>query len=272
MNKSPVLAVCVLAAISYGSTAAANFISDTYHGGNGHGYGDVIGNTALFQIAGAEISLNGSVMTVDIFTNLAGRADEGLFAAYTNTPFGQGRGIGYGDVFLADHWSPFGTGPYANDNHANGTLWQYGFSIDGDRWSDAGGTGTLYRLNGQSNNANALLTDDFMSGAIFRNGQEVAVDRAADVTAVATGSWSVTPGPLGTGRISYTFDIVGTSLWDPRGSMDFGLHWAMGCGNDTIEGETSFDRPPPGATTVAEPVTAALMLAGLAGLGARRRA
>ncbi len=265
MNKKKSLVLAGLLMCSAGG-ASANLINDNYRGSDAHGHGDVIGSDSLFQITHADVSLAGSIVTVDIYTNLAGRADESLFASYTNTVPGQSRGIGYGDVFLSNLWTPAGPAPYAGDNHANGTRWFYGFSIDGDRWTDAGGTGTLYALNGATNDANALLTDDFMSGAIFRNGQEVAVDRNADVTALSSGTWSVTAGS----KVSYTFDIAGTALWNPTGLTSLAVHWAMTCGNDTIEGETSFaPQPPP--NTVPEPAALGLAMLGLAGMGGRLR-
>jgi hypothetical protein len=38
------------------------------------------------------------------------------------------------------------------------------------------GAGTLYKLKSGNNDADALLSDDFMTGPTFRNGQEIAVD------------------------------------------------------------------------------------------------
>ena len=85
--------------------------------------------------------------------------------------------------------------PYVSDDNTNGTQWLYGFSLD-DRWmANGSGTGTLYSLNGADNDANTLLSEDFMSGATYRNGQEIAVDTASSDTASVGGgnssSWSV---------------------------------------------------------------------------------
>ncbi|MBQ1783576.1 MAG: hypothetical protein II007_07985 [Gammaproteobacteria bacterium] len=46
------------------------------------------------------------------------------------------------------------------------------------------------------------------------------------------------------GKISFTFDLSGTSL---LGADDIAFHWAMSCGNDTIEGqlENPYEVPVP---------------------------
>ncbi|MEM7542509.1 MAG: hypothetical protein AAF384_13135 [Pseudomonadota bacterium] len=246
------------AALSASSFAFAVPISDNYVGGKDWGYGDRIGSST-FEVSGAEVNRNGTVVSVDIMTNFAGRADEKLFSGYTNRPAsrlnGVNMGIGYGDLFLNTSWDPFGSAPYLQDDNVTGTLWGFAFSIDADRWTDAGGTGTLYALNGPSNNSNALLSDDFMSGARYRNGQEIAVDRSANVTAIGSGTWTVTPGD----RLSFQFDVAGTAL---ANSSELAIHWAMGCGNDTIEGIASLPTDVP----MPEPGTALLMLASLAGV------
>ncbi len=262
-----------VACLAWGGQVAAYLIDDQasapfrYHGGNGHGYGDVVGAAATFDVLGADIALDGSVLTVDIYTNFVGNA--GVFAPYTAS----GRGIGYGDLFLANTWTPFGTPNFDNDDHASGTVWQYGLAINGDRWanSDYTNSATLYALSG-TNDASALLSDDLMQGnAVWRNGQEVLVDRAASgaVTAVGSGTWSVS---ASADRIRYQVDIFGTDLWWRPGQSELtiAMHWAMDCGNDVIEGATVFFDPPPN-TSVPEPTALGLALLGIAGAGGLRR-
>lgn len=249
------IASSIAAALMLGLAAVADadpvVIEDTYYGGDDHGYADVIGNPAKFEIFRAELSQVGNILTVNIFTNFAGRGDDGLFAGYTHN----GLGIGYGDLFLASAWNPYGDAPYLGDDHETGTVWEYGFSLD-DRWSATGGDGTLYALSG-SNDDSALLSDDFMSGAIYRNGQEVAVD-LSDAAAnfrsqLAGGSWSVEADHL-----SFAIDLSGSELSLANG---IALHWDMSCGNEVIEGYAE----------VPEPGSLALLTLGFIGAGVARR-
>ena len=224
------------------SNAAPVTIYDDYIGADDHGWGDVIGSETLFDIHYMEIDLIGNMLSVDIYTNFAGLGHTKLYDTLTF----DGSGIGYGDLFLSSEWTPFGVGQYLGDDYNTGTTWTYGFALD-DRYAAGGGIGTLYQLNG-NNNADALLSDDFLSGGTFRNGQEIAVDTGGDITNIRTGAWTVNADHL-----SFSFDISGTELLN---GPEIAVHWGMTCGNDIIEG----------AAPVPEPSTMLLFGTGLIGL------
>jgi hypothetical protein len=244
--KSIVAGVSLVTAFA----AQAGIIGDNYWGADGHGYGDVIGDST-FNINSANVSRVGNLLTITINTNFAGNAGIDTWAA--------ANGIGYGDLFLASAWNPYGAdATHTNDNASNGTHWSYGLSLD-NRWSNTGGTFTLYQLNGANNTDNALLSQNFLScgsSCIFRNGQEVAVNTASSTVQNTglTGTWTVIP----SSAISFTLDISSSGLSQ---YSTLALHWGETCQNDVIEG----------AAQVPEPATIALLLLGLAGFIAPRR-
>lgn len=245
------------------NTVSAVVISDDYRGSDAHGWGDVIGAAGTFDISHADVNRLGNTYTIDMYSNFAGRGDDGLFAGYT----AGATGIGYGDLFLSTSWTPFGSAPYAGDNHATGTDWEYGVVLD-DRFSASGGGLSLYALTG-ANSDNILLAEDFLTGAVYRNGQEVAVDQAS-ATAVAlpnAGSWSIhTDGVYdGNDFVRFQFDVSDTTL---AGAHDLGLHWGLTCANDVIEGIAHTGGP---GGAIPEPGTAGLLLLGISAVAARRR-
>ena len=220
-------------------------ILDTYQGATAANK-DVIGSEAVYQISSMDVSLFNNKLSVTINTAFSGQA--GVLPGETFN----GKGIGYGDLFLSNAWTPFGSAPYANDDHSNGTIWTYGFSLD-DRWSSSG-VGTLYSLNSGNNDADAVLTEDFMSSGAFRSGQEIAVDtNSRGVNVVNTGTWNTSAG-----EISFLIDLTGTAL---ANAEDIALHWGMSCANDVIEGQYE----------VPEPAILGLLAMGLIGIGISKR-
>jgi hypothetical protein len=227
-----VLAALAMLAVHGVQAGGITDIGNTaYWGGNDHGIGDVIG-ASTYDIQGATIARVGTVLTITIATSFAGHAGADSWAAP--------KGIGYGDVFLANAWNPAGTDAHhLTDNAATGTKWQYGFSLD-NRWSNAsdGNTFKLYKLNGATNSANILNSGSFMqctTQCVYRDGQATAVKtymNSANVNFTGlTGKYSITANK----DLKFTLDVASTDLLN-FGS--FAMHWGETCQNDVIEGAT----------------------------------
>jgi hypothetical protein len=245
-----------LALLAMGPSHAGG-ISDSgvnaYWGSDAHGYGDVIGDST-YDINGAAISRVGNVLTIAIATNFAGHAGSDASLAPG--------GIGYGDLFLANTWNPFGTDAHHQyDNAANGTLWSYGLSLD-NRWSNTGGSFKLYQLGGKNNADNISNSNSFMgcslgSQCYYRDGQAVAVKTTS--TSVhdtgITGTWSM----IANQEIRFTLNIASTDLVN---FSSFAMHWGETCQNDVVEGLSKM---------VPAPGTAWLLALGLILLLAMRR-
>jgi hypothetical protein len=218
--------------------AQAGEISDVgvnaYWGADNHGYGDVIGNST-YDISGATITRVGSVLTVTIATSFAGHAG--------SDPGQASKGIGYGDVFLAQTWNPFGIDAHhINDKAANGTKWSYGLSLD-NRWSNTGGSFKLYKLDGATNAANILNSESFMScttgtNCFYRDGQAAAVKTTSSTVQDLglTGQWSVTKDQ----ELKFKFDMKNTDLMN---FASFAMHWGETCQNDVVEGMIKLPEP-----------------------------
>jgi len=201
-------------------------VSDNYVGANDHGYGDLIG-TDSFQIDRAVVGLQGTLLNIDIYTQFAGKADDGIYSTYTQNT----KGIGYGDLFLSSAWNPHGDAPYFNDNATTGTDWEYVLSLD-DRWSNSAQSPQLYH----TSHGTTLYSDDFMTGsAYWRNGQEVGFTN--NTSPLQTGSFRVTEGK---GFITFNVDLDGTTLANNDG---IAFHWGQTCGNDVIESYATTPEP-----------------------------
>ena len=244
------------AALCGAATAHAGTITDigstAYWGGNDHQLGDSIGG-ALFDINSATVTREANGLKVMISTNFAGNAGVSTFAAP--------KGIGYGDVFLASSWNPFGNDAHhLKDNSTNGTKWSYGLNLD-NRWSNTGGTFTLYELKGATNATDVLTSESFMTCTMgaqcyYRDGQATAVNTTSSSVRNTglTGTWTVSKNS----SLLFDIQIGGTAL---AGFGDLALHWGETCQNDVIEG----------ITDVPEPATPALVALAVLGFALRRK-
>jgi hypothetical protein len=232
--KKLISVICTVLAVLAMPHAQAGGISDVgvnaYWGADAHGQGDLIGGST-YDISGATITRVGSVLTIAIATNFAGHAGSDATLAPG--------GIGYGDVFLAKTWNPYGTDSHhASDKASNGTKWTYGFSLD-NRLSNTGGKFKLYALNGATNAANIKNSESFMSCQIpsqclYRDGQAVAVNTASGTVKDTglEGTWTVTANK----ELKFTLDAAKSDLIN---FSSFAMHWGETCQNDVIEGVTS---------------------------------
>ena len=232
LNKTIALAIVL---INSNFPTLASTIFDTYEGSDGHNYGDIIGDSNIFDVSSISFSLTGNILAVTIDTNFAGYGDNGLFSDYTSN----NTGIGYGDLLISSTWDPVGTSPYSTDSAANGTIWKYGYSLD-NRWMNETetGTGALYSLNSNNNLLDTLGSDYFMTGATYRDGQEVAVNTASENVELlnTNGGWNI-----GSGSINMSIDLTGTTLLS---SETIALHWGPSCANDIIEGQVAISAVP----------------------------
>jgi hypothetical protein len=244
-------------------------VTDKYVGGNDHGYGDIVGTVAGFDVSKAKVSLIGNNLSVTIFTNFVKTTGAvGLFNGLTSN-YGSGNkpGIAYGDFFLADSWNPYvnaqstAANGYLKDNKFNGTNWDYGFSIDAaSRKTATTGSGTWYDLQGDVQNDAILASESFLSSGIYRNKQAIAVNRAAANINALVGNSSSFAVDRPNGTIKFTMNLAGTAL---ENASTIAFHWAMTCGNDVIEGVVTRSAP--------EPTQLSLFGLGLVGLSFLRK-
>ena len=255
--------LALIAFSTSGSVLATPLLfSDNYIGENDHNLGDVIGALNLFDISGAAVTLTGTELLIDIYTNFAVNG-LGTYPSYTRPGANDVRpGIGAGDLFLSDL--------------ENGATWTQVLSLD-NRWSTNGGSAILYSLPDSYNSA-ILTPVNFLSGGTYRNGQAVAVDRTVTGVSLsnASGSWK----PMtenGANFIRFMIETADTNLLD---ADKITVHWGPTCANDVIE--FAFDptnllpqldpgtNPPVNTGTVPEPLTLALLLPGLIWLRIRK--
>lgn len=219
-------------------------INDDYWGADGHGYGDVIGGS-FFDIAKLQVTVAGSALSVKVYTNFK----EGDPRSY---------GFGYGDLFIStDGWRPYGNAgdQYRYDNATNGENWEFVFDTS---------EGQLYA------GAFTVLQSDHLvpSGYVYRNGQEVMRGSGGLLVGARPAVLYASESYLGTNINTLEYRMSLNDLGADAGDT-LGFKWGMYCANDTIEGAVTLPLTPSGH--VPEPASWALLLAGMAGFGARHK-
>lgn len=204
---------------------------------------DVVGDANYFGITKMEVYVGSGNLTVDIYTNYV--SNIGKF------------GTALGDLFISTNgWNPYGNSPYYDDNSLTGEKWEYALVMDKHLWAGqaySSGSTSLYSVRDDQ-----IIKSSASSGYIYRANQEVQYNTSG-VNAIATGTWSIDYSEKFL-RYVITDDIL-------KGLNTIGLHWAMTCGNDVIEGGFAYQNP--------EPATMILFgfgLLGIAGLGRRKLA
>lgn len=218
-------------------SAQAYTIDDNYIGANPTGSypqwetADVIGAESNFQIHGMDIGFTGqNLSTVKIHTEyVKPLSDIGA------------SGTKLGDLFISTNG--YTSGVSTADTWLTGERWEYALIFDNHLPTSSTGALRLYEVAYGSfgGQGNILLTNNYFkySGSIYRELQETRIntcDTQHDLGNI--GTWSI---DSINGIIS--FDIADN---DWLTGTDFGFHWNMTCGNDTIEGGASAPVPEPG--------------------------
>jgi hypothetical protein len=213
MKKNLSRLFILLSLICLPSSGFAFVVYDQYIGGqptNSYYNGqDVIGTPDLFDIDRMEVSFLNNQMTVDIYSNYFDNV-----GSYSTQ---------MGDLFISTNgYNP--VTPSTDDYGNSGEAWEYAIRLDNHTGSTHSGSAYLYNVLPDS------IVYSFAPGYIYREGQEVQYTPQTTETSLLTGQWSISK--------DETFLRITTNWFDglSHGS-EIGLHWAMTCGNDVIEGK-----------------------------------
>jgi len=233
MKKSITVCVLILSLFILTHNSQGYTIIDNYWGANDHGYGDIVGSSAYFDISKMEVNYNGGILTVDIYSRYFDNI--GIYST------------SLGDLFISTNgWNPYGTPPYLLDNASNGESWEYVLVLDNHNATS--GNLNLYKIS----DGGTIILSYAPSGYIRRDGQEVLFNPTGN--SIATGIWAIYGLATSSDTDDYLRFMISNTNWG--GGSPTAFHWAMTCANDTIEG----------SGPVPEPATMLLLGSGLIGL------
>ena len=218
-------------------SAQAYTIDDNYIGANPiyhplYKTADIIGTADNFQVSGMDIGITGNTLaSVKIYTEyVKPLSDIGTL------------GTQLGDLFIST--DGYTSGISLSDTWLTGEKWEYALVFDNHLpKSTSTGTINLYKVTYGANGGqgNILLTNNFKlpTWGDYRELQE---------TRINTCFTQFDLGNIGTWSIDSTNGIISFDIYnnDWLTGTDFGFHWNMTCGNDTIEGGVSAPVPEPG--------------------------
>ncbi len=268
--------VALIAAAAFAGTASAYTVNiqDKYFGA------DPTGNYRDFEPGGKPVDVIGTNSIFNItqmnvnFSNRNRLSSVAIETHYVNPLSDVGSShTTLGDLFISTNG--YHTTDMNRDDMFTGEQWEYALVLSAHDFGNTLPTSRTLDLYKVAANRSNIIKTSAPAGYIYRENQETQINTTktyCDPTTGARktyrlgtiGSWNITtvrdtklPGIL-------TFSLTETRLVDQYlSSNDFGFHWNMTCGNDTIEGGAS--------TPVPEPSTFVLLGVGLLGAGLIRR-